>query len=97
VLLRREQHTEWVLPDLIVLDGGRGQLKAARGINIPVLGLAKIGKNDGKLFSPYSKNYAQLKKMPPNLSAMFLHLRDEAHRFAISYNKLRREAIIKNN
>lgn len=96
VLLRRWRHTEWVLPDLIILDGGRGQLKAARGISIPVLGLAKIGKNDGKLFSPYSKNYAQLKKMPPSLSAMFLHLRDEAHRFAISYNKVQRDVIIKN-
>ena len=95
VLSRRLRHTEWVLPDLIILDGGRGQLKAARGVNIPVLGLAKIGKNDGKLFSPYSKNYAQLKKIPPNLSAIFLRLRDEAHRFAISYNKLRRDAIIK--
>jgi len=90
VLSRRLRHTEWVLPDLIILDGGRGQLKAARGVNIPVLGLAKIGKNDGKLFSLYSKNYAQLKKIPPNLSAIFLRLRDEAHRFAITGMRAKR-------
>jgi len=59
-------------------------------VDIPVIALAKIGKNDGKLFTKFSKNYAQLSKLPPNLSNLFLQIRDEAHRFAIGYNKLRR-------
>ena len=92
VLARRIKHSEWPLPDLIVLDGGKGQLKAAAGIkNIPVLALAKIGDKDGKLFSRYSKNYAQLSKLPKNIADLLLQIRDEAHRFAISYNKSRRE------
>jgi len=91
VLSRRLTHAEWPKPDLIILDGGKGQLKAARGIGIPVIGLAKIGSKDGKIFSPFSKNYAQLSKLPPSLANFFLQIRDEAHRFAITFNKQRRE------
>jgi len=107
VLVRRLKHIEWPLPDLIVLDGGKGQLKAARGVkDIPVLALAKIGdkdgppngearRNGGKLFSPFSKNYAQLLKLPKNIADPLLQIRDEAHRFAINYNKLQRKKMIK--
>jgi excinuclease ABC subunit C len=95
VLERRFNHAEWPLPDLIVLDGGKGQLKAAKGIDISVIALAKIGDKDGKLFTKFSKNYARLSKLPPNLSNFFLQIRDEAHRFAIGYNKQRREKEIK--
>ncbi len=95
VLTRRLSHPEWPNPDLIILDGGKGQLKAARGIDLPIVALAKIGKGDGKIFSPYSKKYARLSKLPPNLSNLFLQIRDEAHRFAITYNRARRKSLIK--
>lgn len=95
VLMRRLGHDEWRKPDLIILDGGKGQLKAARGIDIPLLALAKIGKNDGKLFSPYSKSYIQLSRLPKNIADIFLQIRDEAHRFAITYNKQQRESLLK--
>jgi len=96
ILKRRMKHQEWPLPDLILLDGGKGQLKAAQSIkNIPVLAVAKIGDKDGKLFTKFSKNYAQLSKLPSNLSNLLLQIRNEAHRFAIGYNRLRREKIIK--
>jgi excinuclease ABC subunit C len=95
VLSRRLEHAEWPLPDLIILDGGKGQLNAARGIGIPVLALAKIGQNDGKLFTPFSKNYSQLSKLPKNVCDIFLQIRNEAHRFAIGYNKQRRASLIK--
>jgi excinuclease UvrABC nuclease subunit len=95
VLSRRMKHGEWQKPDLIILDGGKGQLKAAAGINLPVVALAKIKKNDGKLFTPFSKNYAQLSRLPKNISDLFLQIRDEAHRFAIVYNKKRREEKLK--
>lgn len=91
VLTRRLTHLEWTKPDLIILDGGKGQLKAASKIGIPVVALAKVGKNDGKIFSRYSKHYARLSKLPPNLSNLFLQIRDEAHRFAIAYNRQRRQ------
>ena len=95
VLSRRIRHAEWPRPDLIVLDGGKGQLKAAKGIDMPVVALAKIGDNDGKLFSPFSRNYAKISNLPKNVANQFLRIRDEAHRFAISYNKSRRKALIK--
>jgi len=95
ILLRRLGHKEWPLPDLIVLDGGKGQLKAARGMNIPVVALAKIKKNDGKLFSSFSKKHVLLSALPQGLAAMFLRMRDEAHRFAIGYNRSRREEMYK--
>ncbi|MCD6429583.1 GIY-YIG nuclease family protein [bacterium] len=91
VLLRRIKHNEWKMPDLILLDGGKGQLKAAKGIDIPVLSLAKIKKHSGKLYSPFSKNFALLDELPQDLKNLFLQIRDEAHRFAISYHKLRRK------
>jgi len=103
ILKRRMKRQEWPLPDLILIDGGKGQLKSAKNIDIPTIALAKIGDkdsamfatSDGKLFTKFSKNYAQLLKLPPNLSNLFLQIRDEAHRFAIGYNKLRREKEIK--
>lgn len=103
ILKRRMKHQEWPLPDLILIDGGKGQLKSAKNIDIPTIALAKIGDNssatftisDGKLFTKFSRNYAQLSKLPPNLSNLFLRVRDEAHRFAIGYNKLRRKKEIK--
>lgn len=93
ILKRRMKHQEWPLPDLILLDGGKGQLKSAKNIDIPTIALAKT--SDGKLFTKFSRNYAQLSKLPPNLSNLFLRVRDEAHRFAIGYNKLRRKKEIK--
>lgn len=95
VLTRRLNHDEWPKPDLILLDGGKGQLKAARGIDIPVIALAKTG--NGRLFSQFSKTYIRLDKLPKNIADLFLQIRDEAHRFAITYNKLRREKVIKNS
>jgi len=91
VLLRRIKHKDWKKPNLIILDGGKGQLKAAKNIEIPVLALAKIKKHSGKLYSPFSKNSALLDKLPQDLKNLFLQVRDEAHRFAISYHKLRRK------
>ncbi len=96
ILKRRMKRQEWPLPDLILIDGGKGQLKSAKNIDIPTIALAKIGDKDGKLFTKFSRNYAQLSKLPPNLSNLFLQVRDEAHRFAIGYNRSRRLKKIKN-
>jgi excinuclease UvrABC nuclease subunit len=91
VLLRRLKHDEWKMPDLILIDGGKGQLKAAKGIDIPVLSLAKMKKHSGKLYSPFSKNFILLDELPEEIKNLFLQIRDEAHRFAISYHKIRRK------
>ncbi|MDD5621482.1 MAG: GIY-YIG nuclease family protein [Candidatus Pacebacteria bacterium] len=90
IILRRLKHKDWKNPDLMLLDGGKGQLKAAKKIEIPVLALAKSKKRSGKIFSLFSKNFIYADQLPENIKNIFLQIRDEAHRFAISYHKKRR-------
>lgn len=91
ILQRRLNHPDWPLPNLILIDGGRGQAKVARfvfksrGLNIPVFGLAKRME---WLYPPEG----EIVKLPrSNLSLKLLQkIRDEAHRFALSFHhKLR--------
>jgi len=89
-------------PDLILIDGGLGQLAAAmEGLkqvghrDQAIMGLAKArGEKDERIFLPGRKNPIQLR---PNAPATHLvqRIRDEAHRFAIGYHrKLRGKALI---
>jgi excinuclease ABC subunit C len=79
-------------PDLILIDGGAGQVKAAYqvleavGKDIPVVGLAK--KNEW-LFRPEHSEPLVLPRRDPGLM-LLQRLRDEAHRFANEYNRQRR-------
>ncbi|MEW6482485.1 MAG: excinuclease ABC subunit UvrC [bacterium] len=71
------------LPDLFLIDGGRGQLNVAID-TIKTLGLklnvASIAKDPDRIFLPD-------KEPIPLSDSLFQHIRDEAHRFAISYHK----------
>ena len=82
-----------VVPDLVIIDGGKGHLGAALqvflelGINdIP---LSSLAKENEELFVPYVKDPII---MPQNSQGLFLvqRVRDEAHRFAITYHRERR-------
>lgn len=80
--------TTWgIMPDLVLIDGGKGQLNAAlevldeSGIDIPVTSLAKENE---EIFLPGRKKPVILPKSSPGLQ-MLQNIRDEAHRFAISY------------
>lgn len=93
VVERRYKNLE-NLPDLIVIDGGIGQLNSALeiirelGIKIPVVGLAK------QFELIFVENCAEPVELPRGSQALFLmqRIRDEAHRFAITYHrKLRRK------
>jgi len=82
------------LPDLILVDGGKGQLGAAVQVlkeldfeDIPVVSLAKKKE---VIFSPHHKNGLKLAKTSPGLQ-LLQRIRDEAHRFAITYHRKRRE------
>lgn len=82
------------LPDLILVDGGKGQLGAAVQIlkeldfeDIPVISLAK---KEEVIFSPFYKNGLKLAKTSPGLQ-LLQRIRDEAHRFAITYHRKKRE------
>ncbi len=85
----------WPLPDLILLDGGKGQLSVVIK-NVPGLAqhvpLAALAKEHEELFLPGQKNPLRL---PAGSQELFLiqRLRDEAHRFAIGFyrQKHRRE------
>lgn len=98
VLRRRFSHKdEWILPDLIVLDGGKGQLRAAREtlaefrLNIPHIGLAK---KQEEIYLPQSQNPIVLPKDSPAL-LLLEKIRDEAHRFAKNYHlKLRSKKML---
>ena len=79
-------------PDLLLIDGGLGQVNAARlvleelGTEIPVLGLAK---REEALFWPGRRDPLRLPRRDEGLQ-MLQRLRDEAHRFAVQYNRQRR-------
>jgi excinuclease ABC subunit C len=82
------------LPDLILIDGGKGQLESARGIlesleleNIPVIGLAKKRE---EIFLPHNAKPLVLPHTSPALRIL-VAVRDESHRFATSYHKLLRD------
>jgi len=103
VVARRYGDSEHLArPDLILIDGGLGQLAAAmEGLkqvghrDQAIMGLAKArGEKDERIFLPGRKNPIQLR---PNAPATHLvqRIRDEAHRFAIGYHrKLRGKALI---
>ncbi|MGA6827874.1 excinuclease ABC subunit UvrC [Nitrospira sp. NS4] len=103
VVARRYGESEHLArPDLILIDGGLGQLAAAmEGLrqvghrDQAIVGLAKArGEKDERIFLPGRKNPILLR---PNAPATHLlqRIRDEAHRFAISYHrKLRGKALI---
>ena len=87
-------------PDLIVVDGGKGQLNVALTVlkllnltNIPVIGLAKEFEH---IFIPDVSTPIIL---PPDSKALHLlqRIRDEAHRFAINYHKKLRSKEVKDS
>lgn len=84
---------EGTLPDLILIDGGKGQLNAATkilkelGIEIPVISLAK------RLEEIFIPNKEESIILPDDSSVLklFQQIRDEAHRFAVRLHKTRRK------
>jgi excinuclease ABC subunit C len=91
------QH-EWAMPDLVIIDGGKGQLSAAMEvmqelhIDIPTIGLAKENE---EIFIPGSPDPIILPRSSQGLY-MVQRIRDEAHRFGITYHrKLRSDRTFK--
>jgi len=87
-----------IRPDLVLIDGGKGQLNAALEVfknsaeEIPFIGLAKENE---EIFLPRKKNPVVLPRSSPGLQ-LLQRLRDEAHRFAVSYHtNIRRKRAFK--
>lgn len=93
-VVRRRLKNDWATPNLILIDGGIGQVRAAKemldaaGVEIPIFGLAKRFE---WLYSP-TNEVVKMSKKSPGLQ-LIQTLRDEAHRFALGYHrKLRSQA-----
>lgn len=88
------EHGFGMMPDLIVVDGGKGQLGYALEVlesmgleNIPIVGLAERFE---EIYKPNESDPIVLSKSSPELRLM-TYIRDEAHRFAITYHRSLRE------
>jgi len=85
-----EEERRWALPDLVIVDGGRGQVNAAfealAGIGLGDQPLAGLAKEREELILP---DRAEPVLLPVTSQALYLvqRLRDEAHRFAITYHR----------
>jgi len=83
------------LPDLIIIDGGKGQLSAARealenlGIDLTKIDLISLAKKQEEVFKPDKKESILLDRKSQGLF-LIQRIRDEAHRFAITFQRDRR-------
>jgi excinuclease ABC subunit C len=86
------------LPDMLLVDGGKGQLNVAHKVaqdnlvadKIDIVGIAKEKKDEGeKLYRPGRKNAIVLPKHSPYLLYL-MKIRDEAHRYGITFHRNQR-------
>ena len=97
-IIKNKKQTDVIIPDLVIIDGGKGQYSVGRKIldeygfhDIPIIAIAK-GKNRNKGDDTFihKNNNIKLNKREPLL--FFLQrLRDEAHRFAVSSHRMKRK------
>lgn len=82
------------MPDLILVDGGKGQLSAAKkaleDLGLGSVPVASLAKREEIIFTPSRPEGLRLERTSPVLK-LFQNIRDEAHRFAISFHRLRRK------
>ena len=88
--LKRLGEDNWEKPDLIIIDGGKGQLSSVMQIvdelGVDGIDVVSLAKREEEVFLPKEATPIML---PRNSSALFLfqRIRDEAHRFAITYHR----------
>ena len=91
VLKRRFRHNEWTKPDLIVIDGGKGQISTVKEVVPDGIDLISIAKKEEIIYFP-DFSEVRLSKEEKVLN-LIRRIRDEAHRFAISsYRKIHSKA-----
>ncbi len=91
--LTRRRDEELPIPDLIVIDGGKGQLnaalEAAEQLGFGGLQFASLAKREEEVFLPGRSDCFRLSRRSPSLR-LLQRIRDEAHRFGLAYNRKRR-------
>jgi excinuclease ABC subunit C len=97
-VIQNKKQTDVIIPDLVIVDGGKGQYSTSRKIlddygfhDIPIIAIAKgKNRNQGDETFIHKNSNIKLDKREPLL--FFLQrLRDEAHRFAISSHRIKRK------
>ncbi len=85
----------WELPDLMVIDGGEGQVNRVKsviaelGFDIPIIGIAKgFDRKQDRLV--YDESNAELRRITESSKEILQRARDEAHRFAGAYHRVLR-------
>ncbi len=83
------------VPNLVVIDGGKGQLSAAlaamQAFDLPRVAVIALAKRDEEVFVPNRPNPILLDRHAPGLQ-LLQRVRDEAHRFALGFHRQRRDA-----
>ncbi|MFC2044486.1 excinuclease ABC subunit UvrC [Chloroflexota bacterium] len=83
-------HSWTILPDLIIVDGGKGQLNAAlevmQAVGAEAVPVASLAKENEEIFLPAKNEAVILLRNSPGLQ-LLQRLRDEAHRFALGYHR----------
>ena len=98
-IARRQNNSEWGKPDLMVIDGGKGQLRAALSVWQWPAPIISIAKNPDRIILPAQITRQprlhiqyQIVKLPSNHPVLHLiqHVRDESHRFSKQQHSRRR-------
>jgi len=97
-IIKSKKQTDVVIPDLVIIDGGKGQYSVGRKIldelgfhDIPIIAIAK-GKNRNKGDETFFHKASAIKLSKREPLLFFLQrLRDEAHRFAVSSHRMKRK------
>jgi len=91
--LTRRRDENLRMPDLMVIDGGKGQLSAAVGaaaaVGVTEIPIVSLAKRDEEVFIPGRPDALRLPRRSPSLR-LLQRARDEAHRFGLAYNRKRR-------
>jgi excinuclease ABC subunit C len=89
----RRVSEEKPLPDLVVIDGGKGQLNAAidalQALGLGEMAVVSLAKRDEEIFVPGRSESIRLSRRSPGLR-LIQQARDEAHRFAVTFQRKRR-------
>ena len=98
VLERRMKHQDWKLPEIFLIDGGLPQVNVARKVlqlakvSLPIVGIAKGPRRDKNEFLLANvKVGSENDKWIKNNKNLLIQVRDEAHRFAINFQKSKRK------
>ncbi len=96
VLNRRLKHEEWMMPEIFLIDGGLPQVNKAKfvlrnaGIKTPIVGIAKGSERKRNDFFVVAES-DEIKNWIKENKKLLIQVRDEAHRFAIAFNRLQRK------